>query len=91
MIFLEIVIPSGSLADGRQALEDDLDDALQEAGLGEVTGGGSGIKGSNIDIEVTDVAEAVSLIRTILKREGASADTMIRHAEPDTTIYTVYD
>lgn len=91
MAFIEIWFPPNSLPDGRQGLEDHLDDTLQNRGLGEVTGGGTGTLGSNIDIEVTDVDAAVPVIRRVLVLEGVHPDTAIRQREPNVVVYRVYE
>jgi len=62
---------------GRSAIEDDLDDALEEKG--EVTGGGSGISGSNIDIDIYEgsALDHLNLIISVLKECEAPTDTEI--------------
>jgi hypothetical protein len=77
--FLEILIPPNSLSDARQAIEDLLEDALHQAAIGEVTGGGSGNRGSNIDCEVTDAQLAIRLIHQLFECEGVR-DYAIRQA-----------
>lgn len=89
MAFIEIWIPPDSLGEGRQGLEDDLDDALRDAGLGEVTGGGGGEKGSNIDIEVPDVEAAISTIRRVLRQASVHPGTIIRQREPIMTVWAL--
>ena len=56
---------------GRFEVEDPLDDALQAAGVGEVTGGGSGLHGSSVDVDATTkvvpagrVSSATTLVAT---------------------------
>lgn len=65
-VFLNI---QGRMAYSLDEIEDALDDAFH--GLGEVTGSGTGIGGSNFDIEVTDgtvdVLQAVSIVRKALE------------------------
>lgn len=59
---------SERLSVGIDVIEDTLDEALD--GIGEVTGTGTGEKGSNIDVEVEDckdVTEIISLIKSVLK------------------------
>jgi len=73
-IFLEVFINAEDFESsgfgGRSAVEDELDEALEKAALGEVTGGGGGIYGVNIDIEVEeeDFEAALGLIRKTLRR-----------------------
>ena len=78
--------------EGRDELEYPVDEALQEYGLGEVTGGGSGVNGTNIDIEVTDEArlgEAITLIRRILSDLNAPMTTLIQ--DQYGTVYQIED
>ena len=60
----------GKLSCGRDEIEDAITEALGDAG--EVTGGGAGTMGSNVDIEITDRSisadAAVETIRTALAR-----------------------
>jgi hypothetical protein len=54
--FLEIVLESADFTfAGRDEVGDPLPEALTAAGIGEVTGGGSGMGKSNIDVEVSDL------------------------------------
>jgi hypothetical protein len=62
----------------KDVIEDALDDAIGE--LGEVTGGGSGEKGMNIDLDVEDDAdpgELVDLIRGALKSLGVTPSKIV--------------
>lgn len=79
---------------GRSGIEDDLSEALEHARLGEVTGGGGGIYGSNIDIEIEDeqkFEQALTLIRRVLRDLKIPADTRITRYEPEKVVYSVYD
>ncbi|MEQ1717559.1 MAG: hypothetical protein ABL907_16540 [Hyphomicrobium sp.] len=68
-----------------QHFQKPLDEALQAAGLGEVTGGGTMMDMdtdetiySDLHVRVTgDFDQALVLIRAFLKRAGAPADTRI--------------
>ncbi len=51
----------------RSTIEDALNDALGAAGLGCTIGGGTGIRYSYVDMAVTDLGAAVSLIRATLQ------------------------
>lgn len=62
--FYEILLPSNGTTP-RDQLEDELESAL--AGLGEVTGGGSGVLGSNLDVDAVD-ERAFGLILSVLER-----------------------
>jgi hypothetical protein len=67
---------------GRGRLEDDIDEWLGSAG--EVTGGGSGLTGGNVDIEVTgfDTVEAFSTaLRQFLVRWGVPRDAYFTISE----------
>jgi hypothetical protein len=79
--------------DGRDELEDPLDDALLEADLGEVTGGGSGR--GQIDIAVTlhdeqQFEDALQLMRTVLIENGAPSDTKITRFDPEEKEYSLH-
>jgi hypothetical protein len=66
------------LSVGRDEIEDALDEGLRE--FGEVTGGGAGVMGSNIDFEFyreVEVKEALKMIRTILSNFDLPRSTTI--------------
>ncbi len=65
------------LSMGRSAIEDDLDEILEDKG--EVTGGGSGISGSHIDIDIYEgnAADFLEPIRSLLKELDVPDDTVI--------------
>ena len=77
--------------DGRDEIEEPLDDALRLAGLGEVTGGGSGMGIANIDIEVTDPQRALALIREVLRGVGVAPSTIIRQFGSPSIEYSVFE
>lgn len=90
--FLEIVLQSAEFTfGGRDEVEDPLDDALREAGLGEVTGGGSGMGRLNIDVEVSDLEPGLDLIRIVLQRLGVAPSTVINQYQPARHTYSVYE
>ena len=66
-----------NLSIGRSGIEDNLDEILGDKG--EVTGGGSGISGSNIDIDIYEgsAADFLEPIRSILKELDVPDDTVI--------------
>jgi hypothetical protein len=77
----------------------EIEDAIEEVlagGLGEVTGGGGfiGLVESgpqcNIDLEVTDVAKAVAVIRQVLVQLQVDPRTEIVQFEPEEIRYPVY-
>jgi hypothetical protein len=84
--FFEITFPTAAdySVSGRQDIEDRLDEALQQAGLGEVTGGGTGMGLANIDVEVTDSQRGLILVREVLQSLGLAPSTIIRQSgSPD--------
>lgn len=71
--------------EGRDEIEDPLDEALQNAGIGEVTGGGSGRGRSNIDIETFDGVsddDAIDFIRQTLISLGAPRSSILTRNRP---------
>jgi hypothetical protein len=90
--FLEIVLQSDDFTfGGRDELEDPLDEALRAAELGEVTGGGTGMGISNIDVEVTDLSAGLALIRGVLRGLGVARSTVINQYEPQKVKHPVYE
>lgn len=67
--------------------EDPLNDALEEKGLGEVTGGGTElssegrIEGVDLDIELADLDEALSLTRKTLVELGIPAGSRLTYTQ----------
>jgi len=55
------------------------------AGIGEVTGAGSGLGVSNLDVEVTDLDEGLALLRTVLQDLEVPPSTMIYLNQGDAT------
>jgi hypothetical protein len=51
----------------RDEVEDSLQEGLVAAGIGEVTGAGSGLGVSNLDVEVTGLKEGLALVRKVLR------------------------
>ena len=90
-VFVFIKIPYSIIPIERgEKYEDPVDDALTEAGVGEVTGGGSQLGEPNeagnrniewvgIDIDLTDLANGIPLLKSELKRLGAPAGTTIEY------------
>jgi hypothetical protein len=90
--FLEIVLKSEDFTfDGRDAVEDPLDEALQAARLGEVTGGGSGSGSSNIDVELRDLERGLPIVRRVLQELGVARSTVIIERTPGQVVHNVYD
>jgi hypothetical protein len=70
--------------EGRQGLEDDLDEFL--AGVGETTGGGSGVGGWNIDLALAEgvpVEEWAERLVAFLQEWGVPRDTYFHIIPPD--------
>jgi len=65
--------------DGRDDIEDPLDEALSQAGVGEVTGGGSGMGICNVDVDATDFDAALSIIRAVLAELEVAPSTQINY------------
>jgi hypothetical protein len=75
----------------RTKLEDDLEELLSENG--EVTGGGSGESGSNIDLEIFDpenLPAHIKRIRKLLRKYKVPLDTIIRVFLDNKSVYSVY-
>ena len=84
-ILIEIVLAANALQaaglEGRDEIEDALDDALSESELGEVVGGGGGERGYNIDVELRradSVDSALGIIRGTLRELNLPDSTIIR-------------
>ena len=90
--FLEIVFgPSDDTTYlGRDEIEEPLHEALVQAGLGEVTGGGTGTDCSMIDVEVSDPVKGLALLRKILVGLNVPRDTVINQYQPQKVAHKVY-
>ncbi|MDZ4183566.1 MAG: hypothetical protein U1D97_01140 [Desulfuromonadales bacterium] len=96
-VFLEIILKAGETADfgieSRDEIEEPLEKALSETGLGEVTGGGGGSGVYIVDVEVPDeeqFGEALRVIRRVLQDLKVPPSTLIKRHEPDETAFSVY-
>ena len=90
--FFEIILQAADFHfGGRDEIEDPLDEALQNASLGEVTGGGSGSGVSNIDVEVTDADQGLMVIRQVLQSLEVAKSTVIRQSGEPSIRHSVYD
>jgi hypothetical protein len=79
---------------GRFEVEDPLDDALRAAGVGEVTGGGSGLGRSNVDVDASDLEAGLRVIRQVLRDWKVAPSTKIYYfGDGDTVLatYSVYE
>ena len=90
-VFLEVVLLVEDFAHGgRDEIEDLLQEALEASAMGEVTGGGSGMGATNIDIEVEDLSSGLALVRRVLKELGVARSTIINQYEPERVVHQVY-
>lgn len=71
----------------RDLIEDELDEALE--GRGEVTGGGGGVAGSNIDIWVRDGGDPdyLAAVRTVLARLDVPSGSVIEIEGKEFPVY----
>jgi hypothetical protein len=89
MVFLEIVFDAGDLSrsgSDRDAIETALDKALSDAGLGVVTGGGTGRYASIVEVEIYDsskLEQGLQLIRRTLTSANAPPSTLIKGSQPE--------
>jgi hypothetical protein len=89
--FLEIVLQADEFHfSGRDEVDDPLDEALRRAGLGEVTGGGTGMGVCNIDVEVSDLTAGLALIRAVLGNLGVARSTVINQYKPERVRHPAY-
>jgi hypothetical protein len=93
-VFLEIVIPASGSPSERHEIEDELAAALDEAGLGEVSGGGVSASKMNIDIDIEEedsLPEALTIIRSVLRRHNVPNNTTIHRHKPVKEIFGLND
>lgn len=87
-VFLEIIFKNADFPfAGRDVVEDPLSDALEHAGIGEVTGGGGGSETSNIDVELANLERGLEVIRRTLRELGCPESTEIRQYQPQRVIH----
>jgi hypothetical protein len=92
MTFLEIVLRADeSMSDSRDEIEDTLTEALEQAGVGEITGGGSGLDLSNLDVEVSGIEQGLSVIRHVLRELRVGPSTVIKQYRPVQVTHRVYE
>lgn len=88
--FLEVVFRNSTFPfQGRDKVEAPLSEALAERELGEITGGGSGPESCHLDIEVTDLEQALKVIRHTLRELGFGADVRIHQRKPIRKLYRI--
>jgi hypothetical protein len=84
--FLEVILQSDDSAFlERDEVEDSLQEGLAAAGVGTVTGAGSGLGVANLDLEVTDLEEGLALVRKVLQDLRVPPSTMIYLNEGDSS------
>ncbi len=84
---IKIIIPSGDWRRGSPMdLQDPLEEALSEAGLGEITRGGAAPGHFFLVAEVSDEVAALPLLRRILQEHGVPSRTRI---ETDTESHSL--
>lgn len=95
-VFLEIVIQAAEAADrgldSRDEIEGPLEDALAEAGVGEIVGGGGGSGVYLIEVEVLlgDLESILDLIRSTLGKINVPPTTLIKTRGGDSRVYSIY-
>ncbi len=77
----------------RGAIEDDLEEILQERELGEVWGAGAATDGSFCDLSVCvyDLDEGVRVVREVLQRYQVPRTSVITYHGPESVSYPVYE
>jgi hypothetical protein len=92
---LSVIFRPGMHPADRGYFDDELEEALEKAGLGEIVGGGTAMDGSfcDIGIAVTNLEAALQLIREVLRRCDAPTSTVIVSGESkeDRREYRVYE
>ena len=76
-------VPRENRVEFRGRLEDPLAEALTRANVGGQTGGGSGILYSYIDLALTNVMQALPIIRQVLAAQGAPLRTWLLFMDTD--------
>jgi hypothetical protein len=77
----------------RGAIEDDLEEILEERELGEVWGAGAATDGSFCDLSilVSDLEEGIRVVRKVLRRYRVPESTVITYHGPEPVLYPVYE
>jgi hypothetical protein len=95
-VFLEVVVRAAEAAgcgiESRDEIEGPLEDALTDAGLGEVTGAGGGSGVYVIDIEVShgEFDRAIDLIKATLAELKVPPTTHIKRRDGERGSYPIY-
>lgn len=97
-MFFEIILKvPDMLASGfesRDEVEDPLNDALEQSGMGEISGGGTGMGVVNIDVDINTAIsadEAIKFLRTTLRTLNAPRSTIIIRHKPERCEYIVWE
>src|SRR5437868_3890486 len=97
-VFLEVIVDAKeALANGiesRDEIEEPLSEDLDRSGIGEVTGGGTGLGNYTIDVDIAgedDLPEALEVIRHTLRELQVPASTRIRRGRPKEEFFQIYD
>ena len=101
LIFVFLPDPLGPIDRGDK-YEDPIIDELERLGLGEVTGGGTGmgderpdgrreIQSCGIDVETTSVDEARSALRGLLPRLGCPPGTQLHYSVAEQALQDEFD
>lgn len=86
--FFELVLKGMPPEERQEDVEDILEERLADAGCGEVTGGGTGMDQSIVDIELTDVDVGIQVIREILKEAGLASGAKLIQRQPTYRVIT---
>lgn|SRR5262244_680863 len=97
-VFLEIIFNAADFAasgiEGRDEIEDLLEERLSDLDLGEVTGGGAGSGSVIVDVEIDDeqkLDEALSVISRALRELNVPPSTVITRSKPTKISYQIYN
>lgn len=71
---------------GLHEVADPLDEALVEAGVGDVTGGGIGGGETRLEVTLSDHEAGLEVLRRVLAELGAPASTRLREAGRETAL-----
>ncbi len=101
LIFVFLPEPLGPMDRGDK-YEDPIIDELERLGLGEVTGGGTGmgdegadgrreIQSCGIDVETTDLEATRAALRELLPKLGCKPGTQLHYSVADKALQDEYD
>lgn len=101
LIFIHLPEPLGPMDRGDK-YEDPIIEELERLGLGEVTGGGTGmgeeradgrreIESCGIDVETSDLGATRAALRNLLPNLGCRAGTLLQYSVADKELQDEYD